>query len=1017
MLESNLVRRDMQSQNPDDDNLRFDYDLLFLDIWNKRVGINTDTPFRDLLVNSDIASTNVISDSFSIPNFLISGNTITNTDDDILLSAADPGGKITANRLRAGQIEFDGQTISSTVSNADIELHTSGSGQVYIYNQLDVQGDLHATGNIVADGNLVLGDSDTDNIIFNADFVSDLIPDITNTYSIGTPSKQFGNMFTYLINGQNFVTGGAVVGGIDLGLRPGNTWYVSTNGSNTNVGDHPNGPFATIEYALSQATSGDTVRIYPGTYMEYWPLTIPAGVTVIGSGIRSTKIIPQAATNDKDAFLLNGETYVSDVTISNFFYNSVANTGYAFRFANNFNVTSRSPYIQNITVITENESTLASAGRGAYIDGSVVNASSKEASMLFHSATFITPGADCLVMKNGVRVEWLNSFIYYANKGLYAENGSLGFASLGLKFGAEVRSIGSANVYGTYGAWADGAEVLMYLINHNFGYIGSGLDNNNDPTDTIQANEVVTLNNGKIYYQSVDHKGDFRVGDVLLIEQSTGRIVLDTFDITSNSITIQDGTNTTYIDPTTIQTGNIQISGNTISSTINQINLSAFNSTITVSSNLTVQNFTQTQNFTVNGNTNIGNLSNDIVSFNARVTTDLVPQNSLLNIGNFNLPFNELFAERMLFSDIIVDGNAITTTQSNSDLELRANGTGNILINDTLTLNQNLNVSGLSTFLTANVSNTLTANGPLVLTNYTVDEYNNGQILITDNFITTIESNSPLELRAQGLGGIIFDQVLKVTDATISNSLTSGTESQRSIIFTPQPGKYLDISTDTALKIALGTAATRTLSNAEIRYNTANNLYEGGVTGGTKSLVGLYDVDKNTYITAENSPGANDNTIRMYANGILSSIIDNNKVQFNNLFVDEIRIDANTISTFNTNADLVLESSGTGLLNINNNFTIDTSSFTNTNLNAVTTINSTGLGYVKFDGAGAIRVPTGTDAERPVGVPVGSTRYNTDQAYLEVWDGTTWNVSTGGGPIVSAATMEELGDIYALIFG
>ena len=1017
MLESNLVRRDMQSQNPDDDNLRFDYDLLFLDVWNRRVGINTEIPFRDLLVNGDISSSNIISNTLSVPNFLISGNTISNTDDDILLSAADPNGQITANRLRAGQIEFDGQTISSTVSNADIELHTSGSGQVYVYNQLDIQGDLHATGNIVADGNLVLGDSDTDSIIFNAEFVSDIVPDLTDTYSIGNPSKQFGNMFTYLINGQNFVTGGAVVGGVDLSIRPGNTWYVSTNGNNTNVGDHPNGPFATIEYALSQASAGDTIHIYSGTYMEYWPLIVPVGVSVIGSGIRSTKIIPQAATNDKDAFLLNGETSISDITISNFFYNSVANTGYAFRFANNFNVTSRSPYIQNITVITENESSLASAGRGAYIDGSVANAASKEASMLFHSVTFITPGADCLVMKNGVRVEWLNSFIYYANKGLYAENGSLGFASLGLKFGAEVRSIGSANVYGTYGAWADGAEVLMYLINHNFGYIGSGLDNNNDPTDTIQANEVVTLNNGKIYYQSVDHKGDFRVGDVLLIEQSTGRIVLDTFDITSNSITIQDGTNTTYIDPTTIQTGNIQISGNTISSTINQINLSAFNSTITVSSNLTVQNFSETQNFTANGNTNLGNSSTSNVTVNSRIDSNLLPNNSLNNIGSFSLPFNELFAERLLGSDIIVDGNVITTTQSNSDLELRANSTGNILINDTLTLNQNLNVQGISNFLNVNVPNTITANGSLILTNYTVDEYNNGQILITDNFITTIESNSPLELRAQGLGGIIFDQALKVTDSNISNILVSGTESQRSIIFTPLPGKFLDVNTNTALKISTGTSATRTLSNGEIRFNTANNLYEGAITGGTKSLVGLYDIDKNTYITTENVPGANDNTIRMYTNGILSSIIDNNKVQFNDLFVDEIRINSNTINTFNTNADLELQTSGTGILNINNNFAIDTISITNLNPNVETTINSTGLGYVKFDSTGAIRIPTGTDAERPVGVPVGASRFNTDQAYLEVWDGTTWNVATGGGPIVTAQTMEELGDIYALIFG
>ena len=46
--------------------------------------------------------------------------------------------------------------------------------------------------------------------------------------------------------------------------------------------------------------------------------------------------------------------------------------------------------------------------------------------MLFHSVTFITPGVDGLTMTNGVRVEWLNSFTYFANRGLYAVNGVTG---------------------------------------------------------------------------------------------------------------------------------------------------------------------------------------------------------------------------------------------------------------------------------------------------------------------------------------------------------------------------------------------------------------------------------------------------------------------------------------------------------------------------------------------------------------------------------------------------------------
>jgi hypothetical protein len=1018
LLESNLIRQGVD--------LAFDTDLIYLNVNNRRVGINTDIPHRDLLINSDFKTTNLIVDTeLQISNFEISGNTISNTDGDILLSAADPGGKITANRLQAGQIEFDGLTIRSTVSNADIEFHTSGSGQVYI-NELDVIGNLHSTGDIVADGNIVFGDSDTDNVIFNADIGSNITPDITDTYGIGSSSKKFSDLYTYLINGQNVVAAGAVVAGIDLSTRPGNTWYVSNNGNNSNVGDHPNGPFATIEWALSQASSGDTVIIYPGTYVELFPLVVPQGVTVQGSGIRAVKIVPDTASTHEDVFQLNGETTISDLTIADFYYDILNDKGYAFTFAPGFTVTSRSPYIQNVTVITKGSVTSPSdprgydqgdAGAGAKIDGSLANAASKEASMLFHSATFITPNSLCIVMKNGVRVEWLNSFIYYAYRGLYAENGTAGFAGLGLSYGAEVRCIGSANVYGQFGVWGDGNAVLMYLINHNFAYIGANKDTNNDPTTAVAENEVVALNNAKIYYQSVDHKGDFRVGDILLIEQETGAVTFTTTAISGTNLTITDGTNTTYIDQQEVQTGNIQITGNNINSLVNGITFAAQNNTITVASNLTVETLNQSQNFITNGNTVIGTDISKILTINSKISSSLVPDTSLENIGSYSRPWNELFSERLLFSDIIVDGNLITTTQSNSDLELRANGSGNIQINDSLSIGQNLNVGGSTFFTNASVTNTLTLNGPLVLTNYSVAEFDNGQILIRDNFITTTESNSNLELRAQSAGGIIIDDTFKVTNSTISNNLLSGTGSQRSIIFAPMPGKIVEISSTEAVKIPIGTNVTRTLSTGELRFNNSVGLYEGSLSGVTLSLNGLYDADRNTYITAELTPGFNDNIIRMVANGVSVADITSDRVRANRVIVDELNFDANTISTFNSNADIELQTSGTGVLNLHDNFIVDSNSITNTVSGSPTTIVTSGTGYVKFDGTGSLRIPFGTDAERPTGVPLGATRYNTDQGYLEVWDGSAWVVSTGGGPVVTNEIMEDLSDVYALIFG
>ncbi len=62
-------------------------------------------------------------------------------------------------------------------------------------------------------------------------------------------------------------------------------------------------------------------------------------------------------------------------------------------------------------------------------------------------------------------------------------------------------------------------------------------------------------------------------------------------------------------------------------------------------------------------------------------------------------------------------------------------------------------------------------------------------------------------------------------------------------------------------------------------------------------------------------------------------------------------------------------------------------------------------------------IPSGTDAERSGTPEVGETRWNTDQQYLECWDGSVWVVSIGSGPVVTVNDMTELGEIFTLILG
>lgn len=63
---------------------------------------------------------------------------------------------------------------------------------------------------------------------------------------------------------------------------------------------------------------------------------------------------------------------------------------------------------------------------------------------------------------------------------------------------------------------------------HTFEYVGSGTDINTCLPKLggvpVQSNEVVMRKGGKVYYTSTDHKGDFRIGNGLVINQNSGTL-------------------------------------------------------------------------------------------------------------------------------------------------------------------------------------------------------------------------------------------------------------------------------------------------------------------------------------------------------------------------------------------------------------------------------------------------------------------------------------------------------------
>jgi hypothetical protein len=86
-------------------------------------------------------------------------------------------------------------------------------------------------------------------------------------------------------------------------------------------------------------------------------------------------------------------------------------------------------------------------------------------------------------------------------------------------------------------------------------------------------------------------------------------------------------------------------------------------------------------------------------------------------------------------------------------------------------------------------------------------------------------------------------------------------------------------------------------------------------------------------------------------------------------------------------------------------------------LNTPLTFASTGIGYTRIMGDNAVLIPAGPEVDRRASPEIGETRWNTDEEYLECFDGSVWSVATGGGIEVSEEIMEDLSHVWILTLG
>ena len=311
--------------------------------------------------------------------------------------------------------------------------------------------------------------------------------------------------------------------------------------------------------------------------------------------------------------------------------------------------------------------------------------------------------------------------------------------------------------------------------------------------------------------------------------------------------------------------------------------------------------------------------------------------------------------------NILISGNTISTTTG--DLTISANGTSVIKLEKTLNANSQ-NISGVA-FITADKLtcpivtglNNPVANSDVVTKGYLesiIDDYLplsggtlTGAINANTNNIVNVANLSAITLA--GLIGTAAQTnitslgtltELKVDNINIDENIISATNSDGSIILSPkgtgviQITKTLDANTQNITNVAtIGPCFTISMNGSITSIGNTNITITPGGTGVIRAGKAL---DMQTF----NITNAGTVTATTLA-GTLSTAAQTNITSLGTLTalnVDNINIDVNTISTTNTNGNLILAPNGTGIIQLSKTLNANSQ-----NISGVATLTATTL--------------------------------------------------------------------------
>lgn len=188
-----------------------------------------------------------------------------------------------------------------------------GIGSTIPSEKLDVDGNVKISNNLEVENTASVGFLTANNAYIVNDITSDTVH--ANTYYgdgvnlVGIVTQIIPSIGVNIKATQN--PGKGVVT-IDAYKPVGKTIYVSQTGDDDNTGLTENYPKRTIKAAAAIALFGDTIKVYPGVYVEENPITLARTVSVQGTELRNIVITPKYP--ELDLFYVNNGCHITNAS-------------------------------------------------------------------------------------------------------------------------------------------------------------------------------------------------------------------------------------------------------------------------------------------------------------------------------------------------------------------------------------------------------------------------------------------------------------------------------------------------------------------------------------------------------------------------------------------------------------------------------------------------------------------------------------------------------------------------------